>query len=174
MAYPHVAPSPPVLPLSSLLSGWLLHCLPLVWLVVALPLLMRAIASCHAPLHAISSCISSLDGYCVASPHAATSHLPVPLLSIIVLLPLVAPWPPVPLVQLVVALPLLTLPPPICRPLCLSLLLHGLTSRCAVASCSASLRPLSCWLVVVSSLPLPPPLTCWCLCLLLCDCLLCL
>jgi hypothetical protein len=123
-----------------LLSGWLLHCLPLIWLVVASPLLTlphlpsagtsashRVVTSRHAPLCAIASRASSPYGCCNASPHTATSN---PLASppLIAPLPLVTQLPPMPLVQLVVASPLLTLLPPICRQLCLSL-------RCCLLSC---------------------------------------
>jgi hypothetical protein len=48
------------------------------------------IASCHACLRAIASCTSSLASCCVASPHTATSHLPVPL-PLVVLSRLVTP-----------------------------------------------------------------------------------
>jgi hypothetical protein len=110
------------LPPSHLLSGWLLHPLSSCHRLssVGTSASHCAVTSCHAPLRAIASCTSSLAGCCIASPHAATSHLPAPP-PLILLLPLIVPWPPVPLVWLVVAPPLLTLPSTICQQLCLSL-----------------------------------------------------
>jgi hypothetical protein len=68
VASPHVVPLPPILPFLGLLSSWLLHCLPLVWLVVAPPLLMLPppicwrlrlslrcrLLSCPSPCHCLS------------------------------------------------------------------------------------------------------------------------
>ncbi len=84
----------------------------------------------HKNYHTLASCTmasraSSLAGCCIASTHAATSHLLVSLPLIMPLL-LIPPWPPMPLVWLVVASPLLMPPPPIYWPLCYSLLLRGL------------------------------------------------
>ncbi len=89
VASPHVAPSPPIPPLSGLLSGWLLHCLPLVRLVVALPLLMPPppicrrlclslrcrLTSCLYPCNRLSCLLSGwlLRNPCRRLPSASTS-----------------------------------------------------------------------------------------------------
>ncbi len=105
--------------LASLLSSWLSHCLSSRHHLPSAGFSAShcVITSRHAPLRAIASHTSSSAGCCVASPHAAASHLPMPP-PLIALSPLVAPWPPMPLVWLVIALPLLTLLSPICRKLC--------------------------------------------------------
>jgi hypothetical protein len=62
MASSHVASLLPILPLLGLLSSWLLHCLPLVRLVVASPLLMLPPPICQqlclSSCHHLSSCPS--------------------------------------------------------------------------------------------------------------------
>jgi hypothetical protein len=161
VASPHITPLPPILPLLGLSSGWLLHCLPLVRMVVASPLLMlpppicrhlclslrRHLFSCPSPC--IASCTSSMAYCCVASPHTAASHLQGPP-------PLLVPLTLVPLVWLVVVSPLLTPPPPICRGFHLSLrccLLSCLSlASCLAGCCVASLH------IAASYLPVPPPL----------------
>jgi hypothetical protein len=123
--------------------GWLLNCLPLIRLEVALPLLMPPPPICRQLCLSLCRCLSSC--------------------------PLSMPLPLMPLVRLVVMSPLLTPPPPVCGHLRLSLqrrlsLRHGLpcllsgwllrclsshrclpsadnsTTHCAVASCYASLH----------------------------------
>ncbi len=100
--------------------------IPLV-AVIAIALVAVTIAlfvAHHANAMALAalspSCLSSLAGCYIASPHAADSRLPAPLPLPLLMpppticrhlcppLPLVTPWPPVPLVWLVVMLPLLS------------------------------------------------------------------
>ncbi len=71
---------------ASLLSGWLLHCLSSSRHLPSAgdSASHCTIASRHAPHNGIASRASSPAGFCIASPHAAASHLPVPL-------PIVAP-----------------------------------------------------------------------------------
>jgi hypothetical protein len=61
--------------LPCLLSGWLLHSLSsrCCFSSASNSSSHCAIAYCHAPLHAIASCASSLAGYSVASPHVTAS-----------------------------------------------------------------------------------------------------
>ena len=67
------APLPLVLPLSPLLSGWLLHCLSSCRRVPCQRLLLRRCLSF------LRSCASCPADCCIDSPHAAVPHLPAPL-----------------------------------------------------------------------------------------------
>jgi hypothetical protein len=95
----------PLRHLSLLLRGLSSHC--------AIP--TRSTSHRHLVRLVVASPPSCLAGYCIASPHAATSHLTVPpplITPLPIIMPLSVPLPLVPLVWMIFALPLLTTPLP--------------------------------------------------------------